>query len=311
MEKKSAVVSAAVVVAGLMAAADPSALSARRQSNVRTIYVSATDNKGAVITDLRADEFEVKVGGKKLEVASAEPAQMPLRIAVIVSDAGTGAYQQSLANFMQKLLGHAEFSLISVIAQPEVVTDYSSEGAVLSAGLKRLGARGRQRGAQLLEAIAGAVKGVSYEGRRPVILVVRVGAEATTSLTGDDVLEQLRRSGAVLYVVSSLGAQRQAPSNARSGISTEQSQMQDADANEAFLNLSQVLGDGSKDSGGRHDQVVSTTPVPTLERIADELLNQYALKCALPDGVKMTDKLSVSAKRRGVKILAPARLGGG
>ena len=70
----------------------------------------------------------------------------------------------------------------------------------------------------------------------------------------------------------------------------------------------EVLGDGSKESGGRHDQVISTTLVPALERIADELLSQYALTCVLPTGVKPNDKLSISTKRKNAKVRAPARL---
>jgi hypothetical protein len=179
---------------------------------------------------------------------------------------------------------------------------------VLSAGLRRLGPRGRQRGGQLIEAIADATKTVSSEGTRPVILVLRVGAEATTSLTGDEVREQLRRSGAILHVVSTVGAERSAPPSARPGISAEQAQLHDAEAAESANNLAQVLGDGSKESGGRHEQVISTTLVPALERVADELLHQYALKCVVPDGVKPTDRLSIASKRKGVKVYAPSRL---
>ena len=61
-----------------------------------------------------------------------------------------------------------------------------------------------------------------------------------------------------------------------------------------------MLGDGSRESGGRHDQVISTTLIPTLDHLADELLNQYALTYVVPDGVKLTDKLSVASKRPGV-----------
>ena len=80
----------------------------------------------------------------------------------------------------------------------------------------------------------------------------------------------------MLYVVSTVGAQRPTASSARTGISSEQAQMQDADNANSALNIAQVLGDGSKESGGRHDQVISTTLVPALERVADELLSQYA-----------------------------------
>src|SRR5829696_6806877 len=90
-----------------------SPVSSARQVGTRTIYVSVLDNKGAPVTDMQAAEFEVKAGGKTMEVTKAEPAQVPMRVAVIVSDAGTGGFQQGLANLMQKMLGRAEFSLVS------------------------------------------------------------------------------------------------------------------------------------------------------------------------------------------------------
>lgn len=278
------------------------------QKPTRTVYVTAIDDKGTPVTDLQAEELGVKVGSKQLEIVRVEPAQTPLRIAVIVSDAGTGGFQAGLATFLQKLLGKAEFSLISLIVQPQVVVDYSGEGAVLRDGLQRLGPRGRQAGAQLMETIYDVAKKIRRDDRRAAILVMRVGGEATTPLSSNEVRDQLRKSGALLHVVSTLGAERQPASSMRTGISTEQAQMQDADVSNSNLNLGQVLGDGSKESGGRHDQVISTTLIPALARVADELLNQYSVTCALPDGVKSTDKLSVSTKRKGVKLQAPARL---
>jgi hypothetical protein len=283
-------------------------IAAARQRESRTIYITALDREDRPVTDLQAADFSVKLGNKPLEIVRADPAQMALRIAVIVADAGTGGFQQALGNFMQKLLGSAEFSLISVIVQPEVVVDYASEGAVLRDGLRRLGPRGRQLGGQLMEAVRDAAGTVRKDGRRPAILVLRVGSEANTPLSGNDVREQVRRSGALLHVVSTVGAQRAPPSSARPGISSEQAQMEDADTATSRLNLGTVLGDGAKESGGRHDQVVSTTLVPALERVADELLHQYAVTCVLPPDAKPTDKLSVSAARKAVKLQAPARL---
>ena len=65
---------------------------------------------------------------------------------------------------------------------------------------------------------------------------------------------------------------------------------------------------GQKNRAAVTTQVVSTTLVPALERVADELLHQYSVTCVLPQGVKPGDKLSVSAARKGVKLQAPARL---
>jgi hypothetical protein len=283
---------------------------AARQRETRTIYVTVFDSKGVPQTDLEAPEFEVRAGSRPLEILRAEPAQAAMRVGVIVSDAGTGGFQASIASFVQKLLGKAEFSLVTVITQPEVTMPYTSLGAELREGIRRVGPRGRLpgAGAQLMEAIQETIKGVRTDGKRPVILVLRVGNEGVTPLDGDQVRDQLRQSGAVMYVVSTLGATRAAAPSARAGISSEQAQLQDEEVRTSTLNLGQVLGDGSRESGGRHDQVVSTTLIPSLERVADELLSQYARTFVIPDRFRPNDKISVSTKRKGAKVQAPVRL---
>src|SRR4030095_1090331 len=67
----------------------------------RTVYVSVTDKNGMAITDMQAAEFEVKEGGKTREIVRASAATIPLRIALLVADQGTGAFQLGLARFMQ------------------------------------------------------------------------------------------------------------------------------------------------------------------------------------------------------------------
>jgi VWFA-related protein len=295
---------AGVVVVGVLAAG----ATVHAQPRTRNVYVTAVDKQGSPITDLQAADFEVKLGGKVQEVVSAQPATVPFRIAIIDADGGTGAFQRGLALFMQRLLGKAEFSLISVIVQPETVVDYTPDGGALSAGLGRMGPRGRQIGAQLIEAIADATKHVRSETKRPVILVTRVGGESPTVASGKDVREDLRKSGAILYVISTAGAEGKAPSQARSGISTEQAQVADADLADSASNLAQVLGDGSKESGGRHEQVMATTMGQTVEQVANELLHQYEVAYVMPDGVKPGEKITVSSKRKGVTVRAPARL---
>ncbi len=277
----------------------------------RTIYASVTDKNGAALTDLQATDFEIKDGGKTTEIISAAPAQIPLRIALLVADQGTGAFQRGTGQFMQKLLGHAEFALYSVIIQPEKLIDFSHDGRELSNALSRLGPRGRETGsAQLLEAIQEATKDVQHEQRRPAIVVMRLGGEGPTTLNGNDVREALRKSGAVLYAVSAAGAQGSAPPQARGtdAVSVQQGQLRDSELADGQFALNQVLGDGAKDSGGRHDQVIATTHAKAVEQVAEELLHQYEIKYALPDGAKPADKISVSTKRKGVTLHAPSRV---
>ena len=306
-------ISGAVAVAAVALSLAPASAwraSPAIEQRTRTVYVSVTDKNGAALTDLQATDFEIKDGGKPRDVVSAEEAKIPLRIALLDADQGTGAFQLGLGRFMQKLLGHAEFALYSVIVQPEKVVDFSHDGRELSAGLSRLGPRGRQIGAQLMEAIQDATKEVQHEDRRPAIVVMRLGGEAPTSITGDDLIDQLRKSGAVLYVVSGAGAQGAAPSQARGSdaVSVQQGQLRDAELAEGAFALAKVLGDGSKESGGRHDQVIATTHAKALEQVAEELLHQYEIKYVLPDGVKPSDKIAVSTKRKGATVHAPSRV---
>jgi len=277
----------------------------------RTIYVSATDKSGASVVDMQMADFEVKEGGKVCALTRVAPAEIPLRIALLVADQGTGAFQLGTGRFMQKLLGHAEFALYSVVVQPEKLNDFSHEGSELSAALKRLGPRGRETGtAQLMEAIEEATKEVQHENRRPAIVVMRLGGEGPTTLNGNDVRDQLRKSGAVLYVVSAAGAQGSAPPQARGSdsVSVQQGQLRDQELVDGQFALNQVLGDGAKESGGRHDQVIATTHAKAVEQVAEELLHQYEIKYALPDGAKPSEKISVSTKRKGVTIHAPSRV---
>src|SRR5262245_47570945 len=106
---------AGVLVAGVEA----------RQARPRILYASA-DTKGAPVPDLQPAELEVKIGGKTATITGVRQAQAPLRIALLVADAGNGGFQGGIATLMQKLLGKAEFALTSVIVQPEKILDYAS-----------------------------------------------------------------------------------------------------------------------------------------------------------------------------------------
>jgi hypothetical protein len=270
------------------------------------------DKEHVPVTDMQATDFDVKEGGKTAEVISVKRATKRLRVAIVDSDAGTGAYQQGLLQFMQKLLDYAEFGITSVIVQPQKVTDYTNDAPLLSKALDSLGRRGAQTGgAQLMEAINDAARTVAAPDKRPVILVVRYGSEGTSSLSPDDVRANIRKSGAMLYVLSIKGMNRMSTASNQptsgatmnSYVATEA--LRNDELKEGRFNIQQVIGDGSRDSGGRHDEIVAVSLSKSVEAIADELLNQYEIVYAAPAGAKPGDKLSVSTKRKNVSVYAP------
>jgi len=282
------------------------------QARSRIVYASVTKD-GKPVTDMTASEFEVREGGRKAEITRVQLAAAPLRIALIDADGGTGAFQLGILKFVEKLLGHAEFSFTSVLVQPEKVLDCSSDIGELNRAINSVGIRGQQRtNPQLIEAISEAAKSVRHEGMRPAIVVTRIGGEATSPLVGDNVKEDLRTSGAILYVVSTLSATAQTASQVQGTdpVSVARGQLADDEVKTSILNLAVVLGDGSRDSGGRNETVVSTTLVTTMEQMADELLNQYQIEYVLPAGAKPGDRVSVSSIRKGVVVHAPGRIPG-
>jgi hypothetical protein len=93
----------------------------------RTVYASVTQKEGPPVTDLTAADFEVKEGGKPCEVVAAELTKTPMRLAFIVADGGTGGFQYALVTMVQQLQDLAEFSVVSVINQPDKLVDFTTD----------------------------------------------------------------------------------------------------------------------------------------------------------------------------------------
>lgn len=279
---------------------------------MRAVVVSAVGRDNVPVKDLVAADLEVKVAGKVQQVVDVQPATEQLRVAVLVADGGTGAYQLGLAQFVQKLYGRAEFQFTSMLPQPEKLGPYASDRNTLVPILNKLGQRaGARTGAQLSEALLDATKDVRTEATRPVIVIARLGGEAPSDLSAKTVRTELQKSGAILYVVSAQGANR-LPGRAIESSSTDGAtraigQAYDSDQTDRSMNLALILGDGSRESGGRHDEVASVTLAKAFDSIADELLGQYRVTYTVPENLKPTDKFSVASKRRGLVVRAPSR----
>jgi hypothetical protein len=179
------------------------------QTTTRKVYVSVTEKNGTPVTDLTAVDFELKAGGKPAQVTAAQLTKTPIRIALIVADGGTGAFQYAAATFVQRFQEQAEFALVSVVEQPDRIVNFTSDVDAVVAGLKRLGARsGKPTSGQLMEAITETVKDAGRSGHRSVIVVMTMGGSATSPLRADVVRDGLRQNDTTLYVLSATWNQR-------------------------------------------------------------------------------------------------------
>jgi hypothetical protein len=250
---------------------------------LRVVYFSAVDSKGVQVTDLTAADLTVKEGGKDRVIASVRPATGPMHVSLLVDDAGTGAFQPSVAQFLQTMLGRGQFAIRVLSPQPIRVASFTEDVVDLRAAIGRMGPRGRLQidGDQIIGGVSDAAKElVIYKAVRPAIVVLSASGETVSSDIADEALNALKNSGASLSVLYITGVE-----------------------------LGKVLGDGPKQSGGMMQAANGTAGVsPALTKITNSLMNQYVLTYIIPDGVKLSERISVSTSRKGVTLIAPTRL---
>jgi VWFA-related protein len=293
---------AALPLALAVASLDVLSVRAQTESPARTVYVTVTDKAGGAVPDLGPADFIVKIGGKPRDVLHVEPATAPLRIAVIVDDNGTGIFRYGVGKFIERLQGHAEFAISKVNGQTQKLVDYTADGRELGEAIALLSARPETAdGGQLLEGIAETAHDFKNgHARRGIIVALTVGGEEHSTLPAHHVLEELRKSGAALHVVSVSGSALR---------STVAVQKPSALLGEN-LNLSEVLGEGPKQSGGSRGEIVATAGlVSGLQQLAQTLLHgQYAVSYAERAGEKSSDRINVAVRVPGASVLAPTRI---
>ena len=276
-------------------------VSSQAPSLTRTVYISVTDRNGVPVDTLDASDPEIKEGGKLVTVESAGRTSDPMQIDVIVDDNGTGLFRASLARFVQRMEGRAVMALRSVVGQTMKLVEFTPNVDSLLTAIATLSARpATPDGGQLLEGISeAALELQKAEAKRPIIIALTVGGQEHSTVSSDVALDQLRKSGAALHVFSV------ASSALRSTVAAQNPR----DLLQENMHLYRVLGDGPKQSGGRHLEIVATAGGRAgLQNLASELTSQYRVIYSLPAGAKRSEKLDVSVRRKDIVVRAPAKL---
>lgn len=282
---------ALVCAAGIVASA---------QGQTRRLYLTVLDAKGAPYTDLGPDDFIVKEGGKLHPVTNLGPAsQQKMQIAILVDDNGTGLFRVGVARFIEALLGRADFSISAVTGQTMKLVDFTSDPGPLSDAVGKLGARPTthaSEGTQLLDGITGASRDMAKRKMaRPVIVALTVGGSDASQMQPEDALNDLKRSGAQLYVVQVV------TSTLRPNVTPTRP----GDLLNEGHGLQAVLGDGPTRSGGDREEISAIAGVDTgLHRFADQLKSQLQIEYSL-EGAKPSDRVSIALKRADLTLHAP------
>jgi hypothetical protein len=252
----------------------------------RTVYVTVMDDKREPVPDLTPADFVVKEGGKEREIVKVERATTPLRLALAVEERMTAdaSVRTALFEFMKRLSGAGEISLVTIGLRNTTIVDYTTSLEALVGGINKFTlnpARESVVGEGVLEL---ANRFIDARPQRPVIVLVALsGGQAGASPRL--VLDRLGQSGATMHAVTL------------------------AFSNTGAASGEEVLGEGVKQSGGRRIEVTSTGAMPkSLLQIANEILAQYAITYSLPDGVKPDRRFNATLKRRGVSLRTPSTI---
>ena len=227
-----------------------------------------TDRDGAAVPDLTPADFVVKEGGKEREVVKAVPATQKMRLAVMAEERllGDGGVRNGLFEFMKRLQPTAEIAFIAIGLRNTTVVNYTTDLNAMVAGFNGLSLNPPPQ-TNLTEGILDISKAIEKERHeRPVIVVVAISGGQSGGASANEVLNQLRQSGAGMFAVTI------ATGGTAQGVGSL------ADDS----NREQVIGDGAKQSGGRRIEVTATIAVGKgLQQVASDLtLSVLGAVCA-------------------------------
>jgi len=262
----------------------------------REILVSVLDAKNSPVAALAPEDLVVREDGVAREVLRVRKATAPLTIALLIDDSTAVSraatdLRLGVQAFIEAFETTPEMALVTFGDRPTVLVDYTRDRRRLVAGAKRLFPR-TGAGAYLLDAITEISRGLAKRApeRPAIVAVLTEGVEfSTDSYRG--ALERLAASGAQFHAVIVGGGPEASP------------------AQEKVRDRNIVIDEGTRTTGGRREQLLSSNALPgALEALAAELEHQWVVTYSRPESLIQPERVQVEAKRPGLMVRAGTRL---
>jgi hypothetical protein len=269
------------------------------QAIERSMYVSVVDQAGAPVPNLGPSDFIVREDNLSREVLRVAPATDPLQVAILVDNSTAAAslvpnIRRALPAFVEVLMRPTasgrrnEVAIITLGSRPTILANYSIDPAPLTKAIDRIWEETFNSGYYLLNGIIEVSQGIRRrESTRPVIVAIAGEGPELSSRHPEQVLDQLRGSGAALHVIS-IG-------------------LPAADSSDEVRDRHRVVDEGTRITGGTHTQLLAVTALDgRLQQLANVLTHSYRVVYARPDSLIPPERITVAARRPELKAFGTA-----
>lgn len=267
----------------------------------RTIFITATNPDGVYVGDLRPSDVTVFEGGTAREVRHVEPSTLRLKICLGIDEGlpPDPVFRRAVGRFAQQMQDSGDLALYLLGQGNSKLLDYTRDSARVSAALTGLPLRGQGDG-NLVESLFELAKSQrAIEGRRALV-VLATETQQRSTVTAGGVLDELRTGGSVLYAVTVAG-----PAGPTEIPTPDMTHL----INPEEIERDRTLNEGTRQSGGLRLTVLSLEGFPAaLDRVRNELLNQYAVTYVVPSGTRSDGRVRVTTARRGIVLRAPTHV---
>ena len=272
----------------LLGAVTLASVSPLAQGVQKAMYVSVVDKAGAPVPGLGPSDFIVREDDVTREVLSVVPADEPMQVAVLVDTSDVARAQipylrDAVPAFVNTLISGGARNQVTIVGfgdRPTILADYTSNRADLKKATDLIWAS-PMSGPYLLDAILEVSEGITKrELPRPVIVAIAAEGQELSYRHDAPVLDQLRKSGAQLYVLM-LGTPYSA-------------------INDEARSREIVISRGPDDSGGRREQILTGLGLGSrLKLLAEQLRHQYRVTYSRPQTLIPPERVTVRAKGAG------------
>jgi len=266
------------------------------------LSVNARSVEGGFVEGLRQDELEVFENGVKQEIVNFYSQGVPVHVALLIDISGStrnsqGEINRAALGFASSLAPEDRVAVITFNHEPRLLLDWTNDREKVELALQSTYAKGST---VLNDALYVAADDLlsEVEGKRAII-VLTDGIDTGSMSGGEEALDSVVRSEAIVYVVSKLEEYWAAAIGAR----VQLKGFTPREMSDSFiLDARRFLGRLAAQTGGKVLIPGSSSLSDVYRQVADELKRQYSISY-IPSNVLKDGKwrtIEVRSKRRGV-----------